>query len=115
MIIRIKNLRLRTINGIFDWERKEKQDFIINVTLEFDEGSAPKTDRIEDTLDYKTLNKKIIEFVEKSQFFLLEKLADGILKLILEDSRVSQAEVEIDKPGALRFADSVSVQTRAKR
>src|SRR5262245_26451865 len=111
MIIRIKNLRLRTINGIYDWEREHKQDFIINATIEFDGNKASQTDRIEDTVDYKRINKRIIELVESSQYFLLEKLADAILQNIMEDPRVLKAHVEVDKPHALRFADSVSVTT----
>ena|SRR3989338_7432688 len=110
MIARIKNLRLRTIIGIFDWERTEKQDVIINAEIEFDGAKAANSDDIKDTVDYKTMNKKIIEAVESSKFFLLEKLADTILKIIMEDRKVIKAKVEVDKPGALRFADSVSIE-----
>lgn len=115
MIIRIKNLRLRTIIGIFDWEREHKQDLILNMRLEFDGSKASSSDKIEDAVDYKKINKKIIDFVEKSDFFLLEKLAQSVVDLMLENPKVTRAQVEIDKPGALRFADSVSVECEAKR
>ena len=114
MIIRIKNLRLRTIIGIYDWERTELQDVIINAEIEFDGAKATSSDNIQDTIDYKTINKKIIEMVESSKFFLLEKLADTILKIIMEDKKVIKAKVEVDKPGALRFTDSVSIECSTK-
>ena len=115
MIIRIKNLRLRTIIGIFDWERKHPQDVVINATLEFDGEKAAASDRIEDTVDYKDLNKKIVSLVENSQFFLIEKMAQEILNLILDHPRVKSARVEVDKPLALRFSDSVSVEVSGRR
>lgn len=115
MIARIKNLRLRTIIGIFDWERKTKQDVIFNIELEFDGRKAAESDNIEDTVDYKTLTKRIISEVEQSQFYLLEKLADHVLKIILENPNVQRAVVEVDKPHALRFADSVSIICTAEK
>ncbi len=115
MMIRIKNLRLRTLIGIFDWERAHPQDVVINVQMEFDGSHAGLSDKIEDTVDYKKINKNIIRRVEESQFFLLEKLAQMILETVMEDSRVLKAKVEVDKPGALRFADSVSVECECER
>lgn len=114
MIARIKNLRLKTIIGIFDWERTEKQNVIINAEIEFDGAKAANSDNIQDTVDYKTINKKIIEAVETSDFFLLEKLADTVLKIIMEDKKVIKAKVEVDKPGALRFTDSISIECSAE-
>ena len=115
MVIRIKNLRLRTIIGIHDWERKAKQDVIINVTIDFDGAKAGESDQIEDTVDYKTITKKIISEVESSSYYLIEKLSTKILNLIMEDHRVNQVAVEIDKPFALRYSDSVSVSCSAER
>jgi len=113
--IRIENLRLRTIVGINDWERSNKQDVIINVELELDGRTATGRDAIEETLDYKSLTKGIIEAVEASNFYLLEKLCEHILELAMVDSRVEAARVRVDKPMALRFADSVSVERSAER
>ncbi len=115
MIIKIENLRLRTIVGIYDWEKKEKQDLVINVTIEFDGEKAALTDSIEDTVDYKSINKKIINFVETNNFNLLERVAGGICGIVFECRSVREVSVKVDKPGALRFADSVSVRETKKR
>jgi len=115
MVINIKNLRLRTVIGINEWERKILQDVIINIALTFNGQKAAASDKIEDTLNYKKLTKMIISEVEKSDYYLLEKLADHILSLIMQDERVMKAVVEVDKPNALRFADSVSIRTESIR
>lgn len=109
MMIRIKNLRLRTVIGINDWERDLLQDVIVNVEFEFQSDAAVKSDDINDTVDYKLLKRKIIKYVENSKVFLLEKMADGILNIVFENPKVLHAKVEVDKPNALRYTDSVSV------
>ena len=114
-IIRITNLKLRTIIGTNDWERDHKQDVIINVAIHYDALKAARTDSIKDTLDYKTITKKIIKKVESSNFLLLEKLTNSILEIIVENPRAQEASVRIDKPFALRFADSVCVELTKKR
>ena len=113
--VRITDLLLRTIIGIHDWERKEKQDVIINISLEYDSRQCRQLDSIKAAVDYRSLTKRIIEKVEASQFYLLEKLADFILKMVMENSKVKQATVRVDKPQALRFARSVSVELSSKR
>ena len=115
MMIRIKNLRLRTVVGTNDWEREAPQDVIINIEMEFDGTKAAETDRLDDTVNYKAVKRRIIDAVEGSHFYLLEKLADRVLKTVMEEKRVRRAVVEIDKPHALRFADSVSVCSSAER
>ena len=113
--IYITDLRLRCIIGANDWERDHKQDVVINIDIEFDATKSSESDDLKDTLDYKTVTKKIIEEVEASQFFLLEKLVSKVLDIICEHPLVEEARVKIDKPGALRFADSVSIElTRSK-
>lgn len=107
--IKIKNLRLRTIVGINDDERVNQQDVIINVTIDFDDTKAVETDHISDTIDYKTLSKKIISHVEESSCFLLETLTARISDICSADPRVMSATVEVDKPHSVRFADSVSI------
>lgn len=82
---------------------------IVNVELELDASGTTQSDRIEDTINYKTLSKRIISEVELSEFYLLEKLAHHILNIVLEDKKVIRGTVEVDKPHAVRFADSVSV------
>lgn len=113
-IIRITDLSLKAIIGIFDWERKRKQKVVINVELEFNALKAVKTDNVDDTVDYKVITKKIIRHVEGSKYFLLEKMAGSVMKIVLEDQKVKRVNVRIDKPGALRFARSVSVELEAK-
>lgn len=114
-IIRITDLRLRAIIGINDWEREHKQDVVINVTMEFDAHKACASDNIKDTVDYKAITKRIIKAVEASNFQLLEKLADTVLNIALDDPKVKEATVRVDKPFALRFADSVSIEMSKKR
>lgn len=115
LVIHVKNLRLRTIIGIFDWERKIKQDIVINYSFTIDGSDVRETDSIESTVDYKSLTKQIIDDVERSDFYLLEKLAQHVLDHIMRDDRIREATVEVDKPNALHYADSVSVLCRATR
>ncbi|HSG31117.1 MAG TPA: dihydroneopterin aldolase [Thermodesulfobacteriota bacterium] len=110
MILRIENLRLRTIVGIYDWEKENKQDLVVNVELEFDGSKAARSDNIDDSVNYKTINKQIIEHIENGNFDLIEKIAGDILDIIFKNDKVEKATVKVDKPGALRFTDSVSVQ-----
>ena len=112
--IKIEGLLLRCIIGTHDWERTEKQDVVIDIELEVDLKPAGTADQIEKTVDYRALKKKIMERVEHSQFFLIEALAENIARLCLEDKRVQEVRVRVDKPGALRFAKTVAVEvTRA--
>ena len=111
MMIRIKNLRLQTIIGIYERERKEKQEVCINAEIHFDGTTASLSDKIEDTVDYHAIYTEIIEHVENSQYQLLEKMALELLKLIKKHPKVTQAKVEIDKPAALPRAESVSIES----
>jgi len=110
MILRLENIRLRTIVGIYEWEKKSKQDIIINVELEFDGAAAIKNDNIKDSVNYKTINKQIITLVENTNFDLIEKIAGDVLEIVMKDTKVQKATVKVDKPGALRFTDSVCVE-----
>lgn len=115
MIIKIKNLALRTIIGFKDWEREKKQDVLINLKIETDAEKGLETDIVDDSVDYKTITKKIISEVENTNFNLLEKLADFILDLVMEDNKVKRATIEVDKPYALRFSESVSITLTKER
>lgn len=114
-IIRIKNLLVRTIIGFNPEERVNRQDVIINAEIETDVTEAIKTDNQLGIYDYKAITKAIIALVQDSKFRLLEKLTHEVLQLIMQDQRVIRAKVEIDKPQALRFSESVSVELEAKR
>ena len=113
--IRITDLSLRAVIGTNDWERIHKQDVVINIILTYDSQKASKSDQIKDAVDYKTITKKIIKEVEGSEYQLLEKLADSVLKIAMENPKVLSALVRIDKPLALRFARSVSVEVSEER
>ena len=113
--IRITNLRLRAIIGTHDWEREVQQDVLINITLDYDAAKAIASDDLRKTVDYKGLTKQIIKEVEASQFFLLEKLSGKILDIVTAHPAVREAIVRVDKPQALRFADSVSVELNWSR
>ena len=115
MIIRIKDLKLRTIIGCNGWEREKKQDITVNVTIETDASEAVRSDDLKDSVDYREITKDIIEGVEKTEFFLLERLAGFIIGVVMKNRRVSAATVEVDKPHALRFAESVSVELTERR
>ncbi len=114
-VIRIEDLVVRTIVGINDWERAKTQDILINIEMEFDATRAIETDNIEDTLNYKNIKQKIVDFASDSKFFLLEKLVGEILAIILEDAKVLAASVRIDKPHALRFSKTVSIEMHSVR
>lgn len=115
MIIKIENLKLRTIVGIYDWEKEKKQDVIINIEIEFDGTKAIESDSIEDTIDYKTITKEIIDMVEGTDFNLIERIAGDAMKIVMKNEKVDKARVRVDKPGALRFTDTVSVTQTEER
>ena len=108
-IIKIKNLRLRTIIGINIEEREKLQDIVINIKIKYNDIGAVNNDNVDQAIDYKKITKNIIKFVEGSHFYMLEKLVDEVIILIMQDEKVLKTQVTIDKPHALRFADSVSV------
>jgi len=108
--IYIRDLALRCIIGVNQDERAMKQDVVINVILFTDTRKAGQTDDLEDTVDYRTVKKTILSLVENSGFLLIEKLAEEIAKVCLDDSKVQKVNVTIDKPGALRYTRSVAVE-----
>lgn len=115
-LIRVKNLLLRTYIGFNPEELANKQDVVINVEIEADiPEEALQEDEPNGIYDYKIVTKKIIELVQDNRFKLLEVLTKNILDLIMADRRVSRARVEVDKPHALRFAESVSFEMEARR
>mgnify|MGYP003780250905 CR=1 FL=1 len=113
--IHIRDLHARCIIGINEEERHNKQDVIVNITLHADLTRAGRSDNIEDTVDYKRVKQNVLRLVEESSFFLVERLAQRIADVCLEDAAVQRADVTVDKPGALRFARSVAVQISRER
>jgi dihydroneopterin aldolase len=108
-IIYIKDLRIKTIIGIFDWERKVKQEVSIDMEFPFDCKKAAATDTIEDTIDYKAITKGVIKFVEDSSFQLQETLAESIASLVKNEYGVKSIKLRVSKPGALRGAKDVGL------
>jgi FolB domain-containing protein len=113
--ILIKDLLIRGIIGIHDWEREKKQDILINIVLEADCQPAGVSDDFRDAVDYRAVTKRVLELVEDSSFFLVEKLAEEIAGICMEDPRVEVARVRVEKPGAVRFAHSVGVEVERRR
>jgi D-erythro-7,8-dihydroneopterin triphosphate epimerase len=105
----IRDLALRCIIGLDEHERQEKQDILVHLTMYTDVRRAGRTDRLEDTIDYRALKKRILHLVGESQFHLVEALAQSIAEECLRDERIAQVEVVVEKPGALRFARTVGV------
>lgn len=113
--IRIKNLRLRTYIGFNDDEVRKRQDVVVNVCFRYKADEAAETDDVKYAVNYRTITKEIIALVEDGRFLLLERLAADVLELVMKNELVSSAEVEVDKPNALRFSDSVSALLRGER
>ncbi len=113
--IRICDLLVRCILGINESERREKQDVVINLAIYTDLRKAGKSDRIEDTVDYRALKKRVLSMAENSQYLLVEALAEAVAELCLEHEAIQQVDVRVEKPFALRFARSVAVEIVRKR
>lgn len=113
--IRVKDLRLRTFIGINEDEIVNKQDVLINLTILYPAQDAVRDNDIEHALNYRTITKAVIQHVEGNRFALLERLTQELLDLVMNYGAVHYAEVEVDKPHALRFAESVSITLAARR
>lgn len=107
--IEIHGLHLRCIIGINESERKDKQDVLIHIVMWTDTRAAAASDSIDDTVNYRTVTKQIIEHVENSTYYLVERLVERIAEICLRDPHVQRVQVSLEKPGALRFARSVGV------
>jgi dihydroneopterin aldolase/D-erythro-7,8-dihydroneopterin triphosphate epimerase len=115
-LIQIHDLMIRAIVGINDDERVNRQDVLINITLWVDTREPGRTDEIDDTINYRSLAKRLIELTEQSEFFLVEKLAAELARLSLEFSEsIERVRISVEKPGAVRFARSVGVTIERTR
>jgi len=111
----IKDLLLRGIIGINPDERVKQQDILINIVIYADIRQAAASDAIEDAVDYKAITKRVIDHVENSADFLVEKLVTDIARLILSEFQVERVRVRVEKPGALRFTQSVGIEIERSR
>ena len=108
-IVFLHGLKIDTIIGIYDWERKIKQSVIFDLDMGFDIAKAASTDHIDDTLDYKAISKRLIDFVGNSEFQLVETLAEKSAELVLNEFPVSWLKLKLNKKGAVSQAGDVGV------
>lgn len=108
-IVFISDLDIDTVIGIFDWEREIRQTVRLNIEMNTDVRRAAATDCIDDALDYKAVAKRLIGFVEKAEFGLVETLAERCTEIILDEFPVEWVRLRLDKPGAVRGSRSVGI------
>ncbi len=113
--ILISDLAARCIIGVNEEERHEKQDVLINLTLYADLSRACKSDRFEDTVDYRSIKKRIVKMVEDSRYFLVEALAEAVAVVCLADPKIIKVRIRVEKPSALRFARTVGIEIMRSR
>jgi dihydroneopterin aldolase len=111
----LRGLAIDCVIGFIDWERRIKQTVVIDLELPVDCRAAAVRDQVEDTLDYKKVAKRVIAFVEASEFQLVETLAERIAQLILAEFAVEWVRVAVNKPGAIRGSRDVGVAIERTR
>jgi dihydroneopterin aldolase len=108
-IIYLNDLKIETVIGIYDWEREIKQIVVLDLDMACDIRRAAASDAIEDTINYKAVSKRLIEFVGASEFQLVETLAEEVARIIIDEFGVPWVRVKINKKGAVRYAGDVGV------
>jgi dihydroneopterin aldolase len=111
----IHALKTEAIIGIFDWERQVRQTVLLDIEMSADIRKAALTDSIDDTLNYKRVAKRVLAFVEASQFHLVETLAESVAMLILEEFDIAWVSIVLSKPGAVRSSRDVGVAIERDR
>lgn len=111
----LRDLRVETVIGIWEWERRIRQTVSIDLRMGADIRKAAATDRIEDTLNYKLVAKRVQQFVSESSFKLVESLAENIATIVLDEFDLPWVEVSVNKPGAIRGARDVGVVILRRR
>ena len=114
-VVFIEGLTIETLIGIYDWERRIRQALVFDIEMAFDNRKPAATDAIEDTLNYKAVSKRLIEYVSASDFGLVETLAERCAALILDEFGVSNVKLKLSKPGAVRGARAVGVRIERSR
>ncbi|MDQ7048663.1 MAG: dihydroneopterin aldolase [Enterobacterales bacterium] len=109
-IIFIRDLEVETVIGVFDWERKIKQKLIFNIEMATDIRQAAKSDDLNHTVDYNAISKQVKSLAEASSYQLIEALAEAVANLIMQDFCVRWLSIQLDKPAAIPFAQSVGVK-----
>ena len=108
-IIYLRDLRIDAVIGIYDWERRTRQTVIFDIEMGADISKAAATDAIEDTLNYKAVAKRIIAYVEASEFQLVETLAERVAEILLQEFRIPWLRLSLNKQGAVRGVRDVGV------
>ena len=108
-IVYIRELEVRTIIGIFDWEREQRQVVSLDLEMGSDIAAAATTDTIENALNYKAVAKRLIDFIEKSDFFLVETLAERVSDIVVNEFNVPWVKLRLGKPGAVTGSKDVGV------
>lgn len=108
-IVFLNQLKIDTVIGIYEWERRIRQTVCIDLEMSSDIAKAANSDAIDDALDYKRVAKRIITFVENSEFQLVETMAERISEIIRNEFGVAWVKIRVSKPGAIRGAKDVGV------
>lgn len=108
-IVFLKDLRIETVIGVYDWEREIKQTVVLDLDMSADVAKAAASDHIDDTLDYKAVAKRLIEFVEQSEFQLVETMAERCAQIVREEFGVAWVRLTVNKIGAVTNAKDVGV------
>ena len=108
-IVYIRELKIDTIIGIYDWEREVKQTVSLDLEMATDIRKSAQSDSIEDTLDYKAVSKRLISFISESEFQLVEAMAEQCADIVLTEFSVPWLRLRLSKPGAVRGAKDVGV------
>lgn len=111
----IRDLLVRGILGINPEERRERQDILVNLVLEVDTTATASTQNLSQGVNYRDVAKRVIARIESGSDLLVERLAEDVARLVLEEFAVAAVTVRIEKPSALRFAGSVGVEITRHR
>jgi dihydroneopterin aldolase len=111
----IEGLEIEALIGIYDWERRIRQPLVFDVEMSFDNRKPAATDDIADTLNYKDVSKRLIDFVSQSDFQLVETLAERCVEIVLREFDVAHVRLKLSKPGAVRGAKAVGVIVERSR
>ncbi len=108
-VIYIRDLRVQTTIGVYEWERRIRQTVFLDLEMAADAARAAESDRIEDALDYKAIGKRVVEFASEAEFGLVETLAERVAALVREEFGVPWVRLRLNKRHALRGAADVGV------
>lgn len=108
-IVFIQGLKIDTVIGIYDWERKIRQNIVLDIEMSTDIRAASKTDHIDQALDYKAVSKRLIDFVQNSEYQLVETLAEKITQIVLQEFEVTWIKLTLNKGEVLTGAQGVGV------